>query len=192
MVIAEGEKVKLRPIEPVDFPQIVAWTNDLEVSQFIEGEYPDTLEACPGWLAASQSDRHNQRFAVVDRSGALIGDVELDHITWRSGDAELRIRIGERELWDQGYGTDAVLALLTHAFGRMRLSRVYLRVFRQNRRAIRCYEKCGFKKEGRIVRPGLGESSVEVILMRILREEFTRARRAPGKRSAGGDGRLAC
>ncbi|HEX6970892.1 MAG TPA: GNAT family protein [Limnochordia bacterium] len=185
MVIAEGEKVKLRPIEPADFPKIVAWTNDPEVSQFIEGEYPQTLAECPAWLAASRRDRHNQRFTITDRTGRVIGDIELDHITWRSGDAEMRVRIGERELWDQGYGSDAVCALLVHAFGRMRLHRIYLRVFRQNQRAIRCYQKCGFRKEGRIVRPGPDGKPVEVILMRILRDEFERRRRrglipAPG------------
>ena len=81
---------------------------------------------------------------------ALIGHIELDHIAWRSGDAELRIRIGEKDYWDQGYGTRRGAHPRRHAFGSMRLSRVYLRVFSLNKRAIRCYEKVGFRKEGRI------------------------------------------
>ena len=45
-----------------------------------------------------------------------IGDIELDYIVWRSGEAELRIRIGERDCWNRGYGTESIIALLRHAF----------------------------------------------------------------------------
>ena len=74
-----------------------------------------------------------------------IGDLELDHISWRRSEAELRIRIGEKEYWNKGYGTDAVRALLDLARNNLGLRHIYLRVYRFNHRAIRCYEKCGFR-----------------------------------------------
>lgn len=171
-MVIYGEKVLLRPIHPADFPRLVAWSADPVVTRYLKGDYPESLEECPAWLQASQSNRHNQRFAVTTRDGALIGDIELDHIAWRNGDAELRIRIGEKSLWDQGYGTDAVRTLVGHAFTQMGLSRVYLRVFASNRRAIRCYEKSGFRKEGRIRRAGPDGEPEYVLLMRVLKEEY--------------------
>lgn len=177
-MIIRGERVFLRPIQPGDFPKIVAWSNDPEVARLLEGDYPRTLEECPTWLRLSQGNRHNQRFAICTGEGILIGDTELDHIAWRSGDAELRIRIGEKSFWDQGYGTDSVSALLGHAFDSLGLSRVYLRVYHFNRRAIRCYEKCGFRKEGRLSRPGPDGKPASIYLMRILKEEFEAARPA--------------
>ncbi len=174
-MIIPGEKVLLRPIEPEDFPTLVAWGNDAEITAFIEGDYPRTVAECPEWYQNGKANRHSQRFAIGVRSekgDRLIGDIELDHIAWRSGDAELRIRIGEKECWDQGYGTEAVHLLVEHAFERMNLARIYLRVFSSNKRAIRCYEKCGFRKEGRMRRQGAGGAPVVVYLMRLLKSEF--------------------
>jgi len=172
-MIIPGEKVLLRPIQPSDFPQLVSWSNDPELSAYIEGDYPNTLEACPEWYQNGKANRHSQRYAIVIAADdRLIGDIELDHIAWRSGDAELRIRIGEKEYWDQGYGTDAVMSLAGDAFTRMNLSRIYLRVFSFNERAIRCYEKCGFRKEGRMRREAPDGSRAWVYLMRLLKHEF--------------------
>lgn len=177
-MIIPGEKVLLRPIEPEDFPTLVAWGNDAELTAYIEEDYPRSVAECPEWYQNGKANRHSQRFAIVGTSkeDRLIGDVELDHIAWRSGDAELRIRIGDKEYWDQGYGTEAVLLLVEHAFERMNLSRIYLRVFSFNKRAIRCYEKCGFRKEGRMRRQGADGAPVVVYLMRLLKSEFVSER----------------
>ena len=174
-MLITGDKVQLRPITAADFTRIVTWSNDVEVCRYIDGDFPATLDDCQIWLQRADSDRHNQRFAItILENSELIGDIELDHITWRSGDAELRIRIGERNHWDKGYGTDAVRALLSHAFVHMNLSRIYLRVFSENQRAIRCYEKSGLKKEGRLMRRSESGQPREILLMRILKQEFHR------------------
>ena len=79
--------------------------------------------------------------------GEVIGEIELDHIAWRSGEAELKIGISNPARQRQGYGTDAVSTLLEHAFVTMNLGRIYLRVHAANEIAVRCYEKAGFKKK---------------------------------------------
>jgi len=79
-----------------------------------------------------------------------IGAVGLDDIRWSNGDAFVGIGIGEREYWGKGYGTDAMRAILRFAFTELNLHRVSLDVFEYNPRAIRSYEKAGFKVEGRI------------------------------------------
>lgn len=169
-----GEKVNLRPVGPADLERLVAWSQDPEVNEFLEGDYPESLERAGEWLERILSDRHNKRWAILTKAGQLIGDTELDHITWRSGDAELRICIGDKSFWNRGYGTDAVQAVLHHAFGEMELQRVYLRVFSQNARAIRCYMKAGFRKEGRLERRDRFGRPREILLMRILRAEYER------------------
>ncbi|NLY10301.1 MAG: GNAT family N-acetyltransferase [Firmicutes bacterium] len=170
----KGEKISLRPIQESDFEDLVAWSNDSEINSYSEGDYPLTLSECHQWLKRSKSNRYQERFAI-ELNKELIGDIELDHITWRSGDAELRIRIGKKVLWDKGYGTDSVRTLLAFAFLNLNLSRVYLRVYADNHRAIRCYEKVGFKKEGRLRRSTENnEGFREILLMRILKDEFLR------------------
>jgi RimJ/RimL family protein N-acetyltransferase len=173
-MLISGEKVQLRPVTPSDFARMVTWSQDSEVTRYLDADYPADIGECPDWLQKARSNRHAQLFAIVTNDAELIGDIELDNITWRSGDAELRIRIGERHLWDKGYGTDAVRTLLEHGFRHMSLSRIYLRVFSANARAIRCYEKAGFRKEGRLQRRTRSGVMSEILLMRILRDEYLR------------------
>jgi RimJ/RimL family protein N-acetyltransferase len=143
-----GELVVLRPLERGDFDSIVRWSHDSEVNSLVDGGVPESLEECEEWYRKAKSDRYHQIMAIVTREGQLIGDIELNHITWRNGHAEMRIRIGEKDCWNQGFGTDAVRTLMRYVFEEMRLNRLYLRVYHFNARAISCYKKCGFRKEG--------------------------------------------
>jgi len=170
-----GSKVRLRPIIQADYARIVSWSQNQEIGHYSDSSYPATIEECEAWVEDARSSRNLVRFGITV-GGRIIGDIELDKITWRSGDAELRIRIGEREFWDLGYGTDAVVTLLCYAFSVMKLNRVYLKVYADNLRAIKCYHKAGFKKEGRLARSRLNQR--EIYLMRILRNEFLRRREA--------------
>jgi RimJ/RimL family protein N-acetyltransferase len=134
---------------------------------------PESLEECEEWYRKAKSDRYHQIMAIVTREGQLIGDIELNHITWRNGHAEMRIRIGEKDCWNQGFGTDAVRTLMRYVFEEMRLNRLYLRVYHFNARAISCYKKCGFRKEGVLKRSAADPADwKEIVLMRILREEY--------------------
>lgn len=56
--------------------------------------------------------------------------------------------IGEKSFWDKGYGSDALATFLKYIFEVKGFKKLYLRVYEDNKRAIRCYEKCGFKKRG--------------------------------------------
>ncbi len=60
------------------------------------------------------------------------------------------ITIGEHDAWGRGLGTEATELMVGHAFERLVLHRVGLTVFSYNMRAIRAYEKVGFRIEGRL------------------------------------------
>ncbi len=87
------------------------------------------------------------------------------------------IGLGERKYWSKGYGTDAMRIILRYAFTELNLHRVSLDTFEYNPRAIRSYEKAGFKIEGR-VRQLLNREGRrwDVIYMGILREEWEKIR----------------
>jgi RimJ/RimL family protein N-acetyltransferase len=102
----------------------------------------------------------------------IIGEIELDHIAWRSGEAELKIDIYDGEMQNHGYGTDAVTTLLGQAFLKMNLNRVYLRVQASNTCALRCYEKAGFRKKGRLHRLTEWDTEEEIFLMGVTKAQF--------------------
>jgi RimJ/RimL family protein N-acetyltransferase len=53
--------------------------------------------------------------------------------------------VGEKEYWNQGYGTDAILTLLHYIFSNTNLERIYLKTLDWNKRAQKCFTKCGFR-----------------------------------------------
>ena len=161
-----GRKVRLRPFRRGDLPSMVRWNNDPDLQYYVDSDLPKTLPECEAWFARNVPRLSYRLFAIEDDQGRLIGDLELDHISWRRREAELRIRIGEKERWNEGYGTDAVKTLLSLAFGPMGLRRLYLKVYRFNHRAIRCYEKNGFRREG-LLRRHDGKNWKDIILMSI-------------------------
>lgn len=105
----------------------------------------------------------------------LIGDIGLDGVQWNHGDTFVGIAIGEPEFWGHGYGSDAMRIILRYAFTELNLHRVSLNVFEYNPRAIRSYEKVGFKHEGRM-RQALNREGRywDIVYMGILKSEWER------------------
>ncbi len=171
-----GEKCYLRPIERDDLPRFVRWFGDPEVRRHLRPYLPFSLAQEERWyerLLVQIERQEDVTFAIETNEGVHIGNVGLHNINWKDRNAELGIVIGEKEYWSQGYGTDAIRALLGMAFREMNLHRVYLRVDGDNPRAIRCYEKVGFRREGTLRQTVFREGAYrDQHLMSILRGEF--------------------
>jgi RimJ/RimL family protein N-acetyltransferase len=103
----------------------------------------------------------------------LIGDLGLDVVDWSGRDAFVGLGIGETEYWGKGYGTDIMNVLLRFAFTEINLRRLTLTVFEYNPRAIRSYEKVGFRHEG-CLRKVINKEGRrwDILYMGILREEW--------------------
>jgi len=113
-----------------------------------------------------------------------IGMVDLNDVSPGSFNCWVGIGIGERGAWGQGYGTDAMRVILRYAFDELNLHRVTLDVFGYNERAIRSYEKCGFKEEGRerqwLRRDGKYH---DLVFMGILQEEWRKNQQDIGEKA---------
>jgi len=136
----------LRSLHAGDLDALRRWDDDEEIVPWAGKKFA-TPTAGAAWLRAVLRERRRWALAVTTTGGQLIGQVELDNITWRNGSAELKVCIGEKSFWDQGYGTDAVLTFFEYVTARSKLHYIYLRVKRNNLRAVECYRKCGFKEE---------------------------------------------
>lgn len=132
----------------------------------------------PEWLfrkVMQDEERGGERvgFGILDERGALIGSAELydlrpsPPLTPTTG--TLGVMIGFPALWGQGYGREAVSALLAWAFAgrQVPLRRVRLTTFAHNRRAQRAFAACGFREVGRTPQPGRTD-----VHMEITREEW--------------------
>jgi RimJ/RimL family protein N-acetyltransferase len=106
------------------------------------------------------------RYAIDTLDGKHIGNCSCYNIDFEKEEAELGILIGDRDYWDKGYGSDAVITLLNHIFKEKKLKKIYLHTLEDNIRAQKCFQKCGFVPCGRVDRGGYN-----FILMEIKKAE---------------------
>lgn len=173
----EGIKVVLRPLGEKDLETICGWDLDYYVAA-VPGPSDDRhLDNRKDYERILRS-RTARMFAIEARDGSLIGDIGLVEISWRKREAELVVRIGDDRYRGRGYGQDAVSCLLEYVFSNTKLTRIYLRVLAENVPAVKCFEKCGFRKEWIMTRKlEAGESPRKVILMVLEREDFIKCPR---------------
>lgn len=169
-----GRRVCLRPLEKEDLAAIRQWANDPDIRRLTGEVEPMSQAKAEEFLAKVDGESGRVWFIIsLCDSGRPIGEAGLLRMfpPWRTTD--LSIILGEKDVWGQGYGTEAILLLLDYAFGHLNFHRVSVGVVGFNERAIHFYEKVGFKKEG-IQRDGYyyGHRYYDFVMMSILEEEF--------------------
>jgi RimJ/RimL family protein N-acetyltransferase len=83
-------------------------------------------------------------FAIETLNGEHIGNCAYYNINRFTGEAEVGIILGNRNYWNQGYGTEAMILLVDYIFKKHNFKRVYLKTLECNIRAQHCFLKCGF------------------------------------------------
>lgn len=173
-----GKLVRLAGIDPEEVSQFfVQWNRDSEYKRLLDSDPPrlHSTKATKEWLE-KELDKNIEMYWFAIRTledDRLLGDITLSVINWGSRDAFTGIGIGAREFWGKGYGTDAMKLILRYAFTELDLRRVSLNVFEFNKRAIRSYEKVGFRLEGRERKVMQREGRRwDIIDMGILHEEW--------------------
>lgn len=165
-----GHLTILRRVVAADLPIMQAWDDDPEIIALMGRKYAETDVS--DWFRSLNRDRTCRTWAIDTHDGKLIGELELAHLNWRTGTTELRICIGDKEYWSHGYGTDALRTALRAAFEGLSLETVYLRVFITNTRAIRTYEKLGFRRQA-ILEPSIRrQDPAAVLLMNLTRPRW--------------------
>jgi RimJ/RimL family protein N-acetyltransferase len=173
-----GSRIRLRAIDRADLPKFVDWLNDPEVRRGLMSYLPFSLPEEERWyeeMLKKPQEEHPLGIEIQTEEGwTLIGNCGLISIDWRVRQAEFGIFIGAKRYWNQGYGTEAFELMIQHGFHTLNLNRICLRVYENNPRAIRSYEKAGLTVEGRKRQAHYDEGQYyDVILMSILRSEWT-------------------
>ena len=174
-----GERVYLRPLEAGDLPYIQKWANDPEIRGLTGEVKPMSRAEAEAFYERVQDDKHRVWFIVaLVEDDRLIGEAGLLRMfpAWRTTD--LSIIIGETDAHGKGYGTEAINLLLDYAFGSLNFHRVAIGVVGFNEKALRFYEKVGFRKEG-IQRDGYyyNHRYDDFVMMSILEDEYRALRR---------------
>ena len=185
-----GQLVVLRRPVETDLPSVVRWYRDPEIArltryQMRQMNQPEIERFFQVRMLAPDA----LAYSIVQLStGRLIGFTTFSALDGDNGSVMFHITIGERAAWGRGLGTEATELMLGHAFERLGLHRVGLAVFSYNMRAIRAYEKAGFRIEGRL-REAIQRDGIyfDEIQMGILATEWLSARYGRVGRAAPDD-----
>ena len=177
MSIIYGDRIRLRRPEKEDLKLFVEWINDPEVTKWLALYLPMGMWEEEDWFANLNKRPQAERPLTVDiRDGdgwRMIGNTSFFHIDAVARSAEVGIMLGDKSIWNQGYGTETMKLLLKHGFETLNLNRIQLDVYEDNIWAIRTYEKAGFVHEGR-KRQALYKHGQfkDILIMSVLRNEW--------------------
>ena len=169
-----GEKCYLSPVSMDDVEKYTEWLNDMEIGQFVTLSH-QVIDIEKESELLRELVKNNCIFAIVEKdTNKVIGNCGIHQVSDVHRNASLGIFIGEKTFWNQGIGSEATNLLLDFAFNMLNMHNVYLSVLAYNKRAIRCYEKIGFKKVG-VQREFMFVSGQyhDVIIYDMLASEFT-------------------
>ena len=165
--IIEGTKVVLRQKRIEDAFHDYQWRIDPELSK-LDATFPlrirykefvrfslDEIEY-PG--------RRSKRLAIDTKDGVHIGNCMYYDLDERRGQTELGIMIGDRDYWNGGYGTDAVVTLAEHIFKTISsINKIYLHTLDWNDRARKSFAKAGFVEVREVKRDGQNFVLMEMV-----------------------------
>ena len=173
--IWQGERVRLRAIEPGDWETYFAWNQDDEQARnlwFIP--MPQSQEAVRRWAeqeAVRRPEGDNFRF-VIEHAGEVIGDLTTHDCDARVGKLSYGLNI-RREHRRKGFASDAVRIVLRYYFRELRYQKVTVGIYSFNEASVRLHERLGFQQEGRLRRTVYtGGRYYDELLFGLTAEEF--------------------
>ena len=162
-----GDRVLLRPLEPDDATRLAELGSDPEVARW----WPGVTKELVYELATGSGD---VRAFAVELEGKLVGLAQVaEELDPEYRHAGIDLFLGTA--WQgQGLGSDTVRTLALHLVRDRGHHRITIDPAAGNERAIRCYERVGFKRVGTMRKYERGPDGTwrDGLLMDLLAEEL--------------------
>ena len=147
--VFETDNIRFVRLDESLVQDYLAMVNDMEnVGKLIGSTRTFTEEEETEWIRR-KLENNFRIFSMIDKdTGNFIGNIEIMDVEGDETSGELGICITAKQQ-ERGFGSEAIPAMVKYAAKEYGLKRLMLRVFPDNARAIRVYEKCGFKEYDR-------------------------------------------
>lgn len=170
-----GKKVRFRAIEEHDLPSLAEWLNDPELGSLVVGAgFPVSMAQQKAWFARQSDQSTTQRWIVETHEGQVIGLTGLWDIDWRNRHALTALKLGSKDTRGKGYGSDAILAVMSYAFLQLGLERLWGEILPYNIGSYKAYvDHCGWKVEGILRRHVYRDGKYwDLVRVAALKEDF--------------------
>ncbi|MDI1263960.1 MAG: GNAT family protein [bacterium] len=171
MLRLAGRRVTLVPFGPDRITERhVAWLNDPEVNAYSRRKGArSTAEDASRYVSSLRADEHVLAILV---GGEHVGNVKLGPIDGQNACAAISILVGERAVWGQGIGAEAIYYLVSrHLLTDVGLNRVHADSC--NPAFLRLVDKLGWRVEGVLrERVRLQDRFLDDTVISLLAREF--------------------
>jgi RimJ/RimL family protein N-acetyltransferase/predicted SprT family Zn-dependent metalloprotease len=138
--------VDLEPLDEFFLEPYLEMLADPEVGRLTGPAPKFTRERIIEWLNSRPLAEGRLDWAIREsKLGEFVGEIVLNEYEIKDNSMNLRIALRGPKYFNQGYGSDAIEAVLIFAFDKLKLRRIRLSVWTENPRAISTYEKFGFQ-----------------------------------------------
>lgn len=173
----QGERVRLRAVEPADWEAHFVWDQDSDMTRGLyHVPFPRPREATKRWAerAVTAGDEgDNIHLEIESLSGELVGAIATHDCDPRTGTFAYGVAV-RAEHQRRGYASDAIRVVLRHYFEELRYQKVTVRVYSFNEASVRLHERLGLRQEGRLRRMVYTQGQFfDVLVFGLTREEFT-------------------
>ncbi|MCT8138077.1 acetyltransferase [Anaerobacillus sp. CMMVII] len=167
-----------------DFTLLFKWLTNSEVLTYYEGINSNfTLEKIIQKYQPRIRGEHYVTPCMIEYLNTPIGylqyyqlqvtDIEHYEANKNGHEYGLDIFIGETKFWNKGLGTLALKQLIHYLFTEKKATDIYIDPQIKNTRAIRSYEKCGFRKVKVLPKHELHNGEYEdCMIMRLTSKDF--------------------
>lgn len=168
------DSIYLREITIEDTNLIVKWRNSQHVYKNLYNQSSITAETHMAWFKQIIEKKSAVQYIICLKKNEIpIGTVFIKNIDLLNRKGEFGIFIGEVSELGKGYGKKATELILIKAFSDLKLNKVYLTVFEDNKNAIKSYLSSGFKIDCTLRDDVLINNSFKnVVLMSIVKSEW--------------------
>ncbi len=163
----DKKKIKLRKVVKGDWKYFKKWWKDEYLISLTSGDFSSYQDKkLYGWFLNMLKNDNSKNFIIENESGGVIGHAGLEI---KNDIAEYNVVIGNKKFIGKGYGFLINNKMISKSFKIYRLKKVFLKVRPENLRAVKSYEKAGFKKICK--RKYKNPNKPELIIMEINKKD---------------------
>jgi RimJ/RimL family protein N-acetyltransferase len=147
--------IVLKTFEPGDFDQLISWIDSEELLTKWAGglfSFPLTKESLNWYIEDTNVQNESDAFvykAVETETNETVGHISLGGLSWKNRSSRIsRVLVGRTAHQGKGICQQMIRAALKIGFDELGLHRISLGVYENNKAALNCYLKSGFKIEG--------------------------------------------
>jgi diamine N-acetyltransferase len=151
MGMIQGEKIKLRALEPTDLDFLYRLENNTEFWEYGHTQTPLSKFVLKQYLENSHRDIYDVkqlRLVITDLKDEVVGLIDFFDFDPKNKRVGLSIIIEDSAQRRKGFALEAIQLVCVYAFKVLDVHQVYAHITPDNEKSIKLFEKSGFKKSG--------------------------------------------